>query len=109
MTPGGIVFFDAKVLLGRKVNQTQTPLRLVGYKLKGASCWIAASRFDLTAEQIAQIYKLRWQMEKFFGWWKRRLKVYHLISISRHGLIIQMLAGLITSILLATYCHDEHG
>jgi len=48
-------------------------------------------------------------MERFFAWWKRRLKVYPLISISRHGLMIQMLAGLITSILLATYCHDEHG
>ena len=33
-------------------------------------------------------------MKKFFAWWKRRLKVYHLISISRHGLMIQMLAGL---------------
>jgi len=30
-------------------------LRLVGYEAKGASYWIAASRFDLTAEQIAHI------------------------------------------------------
>jgi len=43
--------------------------------------------------QCFQIYNLRWQIEKFFAWWKRRLKVYHLIS-SRHGLMIQMLAGL---------------
>ena len=28
---------------------------------------------------------------------------------SRHGLMIQMLAGLVTYILLAIYCHDEHG
>jgi len=26
------------------------------------------------------IYKLRWQIEIFFGWWKRHLKVYHLIA-----------------------------
>ena len=88
--PGSIVFYDAKVLLGREgVKQTQTPLRLVGYTVEGTSCWIATSRFDLTAEQIALIYKLRWQLETFFAWWKRHLKVYHLISRSRHGLMIQ--------------------
>ncbi len=110
VTPGSIVFYDAKVLLGREgVNQTQTPLRLVGYTVEGKSYWIATSRFDLTAEQIALIYKLRWQIETFFAWWKRHLKVYHLISRSRHGLMIQMLAGLITYILLAIYCQEQHG
>lgn len=110
VAPGSLVFSDAKVLLGREgVNQTQTPLRLVGYAVEGKSYWIATSRFDLTAEQIALIYKLRWQIETFFAWWKRHLKVYHLISRSRHGLMIQMLAGLITYILLAIYCHEQHG
>ena len=91
------------------MNQTHLPLRLVGYTVDGASYWIATSRFDLTAEQVALIYKLRWQIETFFAWWKRHLKVYHLISRSRHGLMIQMLAGLITYILLAIYCHEQHG
>lgn len=110
VAPGSIVFSDAKVLLGREgVNQTHTPLRLVGYTVEDKSYWIATSRFDLTAEQIALIYKLRWQIETFFAWWKRHLKVYHLISRSRHGLMIQMLAGLITYILLAIYCQEEHG
>ena len=110
VVPGSLVFDDAKVLLGREgVNQSQTPLRLVGYTVEGKSYWIATSRFDLTAEQIALIYKLRWQIETFFAWWKRHLKVYHLISRSRHGLMIQMLAGLITYILLAIYCQEQHG
>ena len=110
VAPGSMVFHDAKVLLGREgVNQTQTPLRLVGYTVEGKSYWIATSRFDLSAEQIALIYKLRWQIETFFAWWKRHLKVYHLIFRSRHGLMIQMLAGLITYILLAIYCQEEHG
>ena len=110
VAPGSLVFYDAKVLLGREgVNQTRTPLRLVGYTVEGKSYWIATSRCDLTAEQIALIYKLRWQIETFFAWWKRHLKVYHLISRSRHGLMLQMLAGLITYILLAIYCQEEHG
>jgi len=107
---GSIVFYDAKVLLGREgINQTQTPLRLVGYTVGGKTYWVATDRFDLTAEQMALIYKLRWDIETFFAWWKRHLKVYHLISRSRHGLMIQMLAGLITYLLLAIYCHEQHG
>ena len=105
-----IVFHDAKVLLGQAgAKQTATPLRLVAYRVASIEYWIATDRFDLTAEQIAQIYKLRWEIEKFFGWWKRHLRVYHLIARSEHGLMIQILSGLITYLLLAIYCHEQHG
>ena len=103
-----IVFFDAMVVLGTtEVNQTQTPLRLVGYEVDRVKYWIATNRFDLTAEQIATAYKLRWDIENFFAWWKRHLKVYHLIARSEHGLMVQILAGLITYLLLAIYCHRQ--
>jgi len=60
LQPDSIVFYDAKVLLGQQgINQTKKPLRLVGYQIDGKHYWIATDRFDLTAEQIAQIYKLR--------------------------------------------------
>lgn len=104
------VFSDAKVLLGQEgINQTKNPVRLVSYQIEGIKYWVVTDRFDLAAEQIAQVYKLRWDIEIFFGWWKRHLRVYHLISRSRHGLMIQILAGLITYLLLAIYCHEEHG
>ncbi len=110
VSANSIVFHDAKVLLGQKgVNQTQEPLRLVGYQIEDKQYWVATDRFDLTAEQIALVYKLRWDIEKFFAWWKRHLKVYHLIARSQHGLMIQILAGLITYLLLAIYCHEQHG
>ena len=103
-----IVFFDAMVLLGTSgVNQSKTPLRLVGYEIDGVKYWIATNRYDLSAEQIAQAYKLRWNIENFFDWWKRHLKVYHLIARSPHGLMVQILAGLITYLLLAIYCHSH--
>ena len=106
---GGIVFYDAVVLLGTPhVNQTEKEVRLVGYRVANVDYWIATDRHDLSAEQIAFAYKLRWSIEIFFGWWKRHLKVYHLISRSKYGLMVQMLAGLITYLLLAIYCHDEH-
>jgi hypothetical protein len=103
-----IVFFDAMVKLGTAgANQSKKPLRLVGYEIAGVKYWIATDRYDLTSEQIAQAYKLRWDIENFFGWWKRHLKVYHLIARSPYGLMVQILSGLITYLLLAIYCHNQ--
>jgi hypothetical protein len=106
-----IVFFDAEVLLGTEENknQSQKPVRLVGYNVDGVDYWIATDRRDLTAEQIAEAYKLRWDIENFFAWWKRHLRVYHLIARSQYGLMVQILAGLITYLLLAIHCHKNHG
>ena len=106
-----IVFYDAEVLLGtvQNNNQTQKPVRLVGYRVDDVNYWVATDRRDLTAEQIAEIYKLRWEIKSFFAWWKRHLKVYHLIARSQYGLMVQILGGLITYLLLAIYCYENHG
>lgn len=109
LTEGSIVFYDAVVILGdSKNNMTEKEVRLVGYKVKGVNYWIATDRHDLSGEQIATAYKLRWDIENFFAWWKRHLKVYHLIARSEQGLMVQMLAGLITYLLLSIYCHEQH-
>jgi len=110
INPDSIVFYDAIVLLGTPgQNQTDKELRVVGYTVAGVNYWIATDRYDLSAEQIAALYKLRWNIESFFAWWKRHLKVYHLIARSPYGLMVQMLGGLITYLLLAIYCHSEFG
>ncbi len=107
--PGSKIFYDAICLLGTPgINQTEEPVRVVGFKVDGTKYWIATDRYDLTAEQIALIYKLRWDIEKFFAWWKRHLRVYHLIARSEYGLMVQILSGLITYLLLAIYCHEQH-
>ena len=104
-----IVFYDAIVLLGtRDVNQTQKEVRVVGYRVDNVAYWVATDRRDLSAEQVAFVYKLRWQIEKFFAWWKRHLKVYHLIARTEYGLMVQILSGLITYLLLAIYCHNHY-
>jgi hypothetical protein len=109
LNPRSNVFYDAIVLLGTPgVNQTKKPLRLVGYIVDDVKYWVATDRFDLSAEHIVLIYKLRWDIEKFFAWWKRHLKVYHLIARSEYGLMVQILAGLITYLLLAIYCREQH-
>ena len=107
--PGSIVFYDVIALLGTPgINQTGKEVRVVAFRIGLKTYWIATDRFDLSPEQVAAIYKLRWAIEVFFGWWKRHLKVYHLIARSWYGLMVQILAGLITYLLLAIYCHEEY-
>ena len=102
------IFYDAVVLLGTSgQNQTEKPVRVVGYKVARVKYYIATDRHDLTAEQIATIYKLRWTIESFFQWWKEHLKVYHLIARSEYGLMVQILGGLITYLLMAIYCREH--
>lgn len=104
-----IVFYDAIVRLGsRGLTLAEKEVRLVGYRVDRKEFWIATNRHDLTAEEVAQVYKLRWNIETFFGWWKRHLKVYHLIARSEYGLMVQILGGLITYLLLAIYCRQQH-
>ena len=102
------VFYDAIVLLGTSgTNQSKHEVRVVGYRVKNKEYWVATNRFDLKSEKIAHIYKLRWDIEKFFAWWKRHLKVYCLVARSFQGLLFQIYSGLITYLLLAIYCHEK--
>lgn len=109
LRPESIVFYDATVLLGTpNVKQSEIPVRVVGYRADGKVYWVATDRYEITADEVAYIYKLRWNIEIFFGWWKRHLKVYHLIARSQYGLKVQILAGLITYLLVAIYCHNNY-
>ncbi|TYT73723.1 IS4 family transposase [Desulfobotulus mexicanus] len=107
---GSHVFYDAMVLLGNPgQSQTVEPVRVVGYKVAGIKYFVATNRTDLTGEQVATVYKLRWTIESFFKWWKKHLKVYHLIAREKHGLMVQILGGLITYLLMAIYCREQFG
>ena len=107
--PDSFIFYDALVHLGTPgINRTKTPVRVVGYKIKGVKYFVATDRHDLSAEQVADIYKLRWTIETFFKWWKEHLKVYHLIARSEYGLMVQIMGGLITYLLMVIYCYENY-
>ena len=106
--PGSPVFQDSMVILGDPTKlHAKNTYRLVGYLVDAKKFWLVTNRFELPAEDIAAIYKLRWNIENFFAWWKRHLKVYHLIARTQYGLMVQILAGLLAYLLLAIYCHNE--
>lgn len=109
LPPDTKIFFFAKVRLGGAEHPMTHPLFLVGFKSRGKRYWVVTDRDDLSAEQIAFIFALRWEIESFFAWWKKQLNVYHLLSRNAHGVFLQLLAGLVTYLLLLLYCQQRYG
>jgi len=109
------VIFFAEVYIGDEQHRTQKTYRLVGFRVGRKVFWVVTNRRDLTAIEIAFIYRLRaeesthfrplWEIENFFAWWKKHLSVYHLIARSPYGLLMQLLSGLITYLLIVIYFH----
>ncbi len=53
-----------------------------------------------TAEEIADLYKQRWQIELFFKWIKQNLKIKTFLGRSENAVLIQVLVAMITFLLL---------
>jgi hypothetical protein len=109
LPPNTNLFFFAKVRLGDAAHRMKHPLFLLGFNNRGNVYWLVTDREELSAEQIAFIFALRWEIESFFAWWKKHLDVYHLISRNAHGVLLQLLAGLVTYLLLLLYFQQCYG
>lgn len=66
----------------------------------GELFYIVTNYFDLTAEEIAQIYRLRWNIETFFKWIKQHLKIKKLFGTSFNAVLNQIYSALILFCLL---------
>lgn len=64
------------------------------------------NNFELTAEQIAMLYKNRWQIELFFKWIKQHLKVKSFWGTSENAVRIQIYSAIIAYCLVAIVGHD---
>ena len=94
---------DCKVLLGQKNGNTtmENASRLVTvYSDDDDYVCILTNRFDLTALEIANLYRYRWQIEEFFKWIKQHLKVKKFFGSSQNAVLIQILTALIVYVLL---------
>ena len=59
------------------------------------------NNMELSAEQIAFLYKQRWQVELFFKWIKQHLKVKNFWGTTQHAVRIQIYAAIVTYCLIA--------
>jgi hypothetical protein len=59
------------------------------------------NNFDLPAEQVAFLYKNRWQIELFFKWIKQHLKIKAFWGTSENAVRIQIFSAIIAYCLVA--------
>ncbi len=64
------------------------------------------NNFELTAEQIALLYKNRWKVELFFKWIKQHLKIKAFWGTSENAVRIQIYTAIITYCLVAIAGND---
>ena len=62
--------------------------------------------FHLTALEIANLYKNRWQIELFFKWLKQHLKIKKFWGTTENAVRIQICSAIITYCLVAIVQHD---
>jgi len=55
---------------------------------------------ERSAEEIADLYKQRWQIELFFKWIKQNLKIKRFLGRSENAVMIQVLVAMIAYLLL---------
>lgn len=96
------VLSDKEVILGGFYTRMQHSLRAVEVidSSTGEPFFILTNRLDLTAEEIADIYRLRWQIELFFKWIKQHLKIKKFHGTSYNAVLNQLYSALILYLLL---------
>lgn len=58
---------------------------------------------ELSAVQIAEIYRRRWDIEVFFRFIKQELNIKHLLSHSLNGIEVQLYVTLLLAVLLTVF------
>lgn len=82
-------------------NPFQDPVREVRVCIEsGKVLRILTNDLEAPADEIADLYKRRWQIELFFRWVKQTLKIRHFLGRSENAVRIQIAVALIAFLLL---------
>ncbi len=104
--PGGAILSDRIGLLPRRRaasrrNPFQDPVREIRVTTEtGKVLRLLSNDLDAPAQQIADLYRRRWQIELFFRWVKQTLKLTHFLGTSENAVRIQIAVALIAYLLL---------
>lgn len=92
---------DVTVILGKGRKRMKHALRMIVTKdRQGRPVRILTNRFDLTVEEIGEMYRSRWQIEIFFRWVKQNLKFTRFYGESENAVMNQIWVSLIAYSLL---------
>jgi IS4 transposase len=88
-------------LAASRQNPLQVPVREIQVIIdSGKKLRIVTNDLDASAEEIAGLYKQRWQIELFFRWVKQTLRIKHFIGVSENAVRIQITVALIAFLIL---------
>ena len=88
-------------LANSRKNPLQVPVREITVIIDtGKLLRIVTNDLDARAEEIADLYKQRWQIELFFRWAKQTLRIRHFIGASENAVRIQVAIALIAFLIL---------
>lgn len=95
---------DEDILLGRTARYERGPFRLIVVDRAEMEepVWLVTNQTpeQLSAAQLAKLYRRRWEVEGFFRWLKCLLPCRHWLAESENGVAIQIYAALICAVLL---------
>lgn len=100
------VTFKNKRPGGKRINHYHgTPLRkiVVHRADKKTPLVLVTNDFESSAEEIASLYKRRWEIELFFKWLKQNLKIKRFFGQNENAVKIQIYIAIITYLLLWLY------
>jgi len=104
------ILTDAEIELTVYKSRKDYPenLRLVRYydEEQDREFMFLTNALDLTAQQIADLYKNRWQIELFFKWLKQHLKIKKFWGTTENAVRIQISAAITAYCLVAIVQHD---
>jgi IS4 transposase len=88
-------------LANSRKNPMQVPVREIRVIIDtGKMLRIVTNDLDAPAEEIADLYKQRWQIELFFRWVKQTLRIKRFIGVSENAVRIQIAVALIAFLIL---------
>ena len=84
----------------------QMPFRLIVGQSKTEpkqQYWFITNDFKMTAREVADAYRRRWDIEVFFRFIKQELNLSHLVSLNKNGMQVILYMALIVAMLVLIY------
>lgn len=95
--------YDYDVILGSNYSKNKTDFiyrEILVFDKDEKEIRFLTNIFNLPAQNILELYKMRWNIELFFKWIKQNLRIKHWIGHNENAIKIQLYSALIAYILI---------
>lgn len=92
-----------KVHFRQEKVETEFRLMVIKSQKTNKEFWFLTNEFQLSAKEISDYYRKRWDIEVFFRFLKQELNLSHLVSMNRNGIEVMVYMTMIAAMLLLIY------